>query len=524
MPTFSYRARDAQGNLVQGTLESLDRASAIQAIEQKRCVPVKIEPLALSGTATSPTSQPPTAKASSPSRRTDKRENQTNATPSLGSNSTTHSKPVGTTELAAATSSQRLSHGQRLFFTEQLAYLLSAGMTLDEALGVLVRRLKQVDLQKLTKALHQGLLEGRSFSQTLRVFPRIFSPLYTNLVMAGEASGALEDILTRLVSHLTNMKKMRDTVSQALIYPAFLVMAGVGLVVIFITVMVPRLQSFFASSNGGPVLPLPTRMLIAANDLIVAYWWAAAAAVMLGILIFKLATRSAEGLMRWDRFRLSIPAYGSVVRFQFYAQFARTLGTLLQNGVTLLRAIELLEDMSGNTYLKARMAEARASLVDGSSLSNALSKHKIFPELFVDMMAVGEQSGKFAETMQMIATVYERELDQRVKAATAVIPPIIIIVIAVLVGAVVYGIISAVFSVTSGLQHSARLSVLLCLSAGLLYVQAISPCLQVYNLTPTIPDILRVVRIIYKYVHNVTSIRPISRDQRIPIIWKGELK
>ena len=128
------------------------------------------------------------------------------------------------------------------------------------------------------------------------------------------------------------------------------------------------------------------------------------------------------------------------------------MGTLLQNGVTLLRTMELLEDMSGNTFLRARMAETRAALIDGSSLSNALSRQEIFPELYVDMMAVGEQSGRFAETMQMVADVYERELDQRIKVATAIIPPIIIVIIAGLVGAVVFSIISAVFSVSANLS------------------------------------------------------------------------
>ena len=149
--------------------------------------------------------------------------------------------------------------------------------------------------------------------------------------------------------------------------------------------------------------------------------------------------------------RLAIPGFGAVVKHQFYAQFARTMGTLLQNGVTLLKSMELLEDMSGNTFLKARMYAARTALVDGSSLSAALGKQGIFPELFLDMMAVGETSGRFAETMQMTADVYERELDARVKIATAIIPLIIIVAIAVVVGAVVFGIISAVFSVTSAL-------------------------------------------------------------------------
>jgi type II secretory pathway component PulF len=305
-------------------------------------------------------------------------------------------------------------------------------------------------LQRLTRSLHQGLVDGRSFSQALRDFPRIFSPLYVNLVLAGEASGALTDILTRLVKHLTNMKVLRDRVSQALVYPAFLAIAGAGLIIIFITVMVPQLQTFFSNTNGGS-LPLPTQMLIEANYLVVHYWWLAATIAGLGYAMFKVATRSVEGRMNWDRLRLSLPGIGSVVKHQFYAQFARTMGTLLQNGVTLLKSMELLEDMSGNTYLKARMYDARTALVDGSSLSVALGKQQIFPELFLDMMAVGETSGRFAETMQMTADVYERELDARVKIATAIIPPIIIVAIAVVVGAVVFGIISAVFSVTSAL-------------------------------------------------------------------------
>ena len=344
-----------------------------------------------------------------------------------------------------------ISHGQRLFFTEQLAYLLSAGMTLDEALGVLVKRLKQPALQRLTSALHQGLIEGRSFSQALREYPRIFSPLYVNLVMAGEASGALSDILARLVKHLSSMKALRDRVMQALIYPAFLVLAGVGLIIIFITVMVPQLTTFFSSTSGG-TLPLPTRMLISANHLIVQYWWLALGFCALVFAAFKTVTRSPAGRMTWDRLRLAVPGFGAVLSYQFFAQFARTMGTLLQNGVTLLRTMELLEDMSGNTFLRARMAETRAALIDGASLSGALTRQSIFPELYVDMMAVGEQSGRFSETMQMIADVYERELDQRIKVATAIIPPIIIVIIAMLVGAVVFSIISAVFSVSANLS------------------------------------------------------------------------
>ena len=438
MPRFNYRARDAQGQPVQGSVEANDRSGAILAIEQRRCVPIKIE--AAGGETV--------ARASGTGGA---------LTPALAGGGGSVGAEASAARTAAAPvpapkpGTISISHTQRLFFTEQLAYLLSAGMTLDEALGVLVKRLKQPALQRLTTALHQGLIEGRSFSQTLREYPKIFSPLYVNLVMAGEASGALSDILSRLVKHLSSMKALRDRVLQALIYPAFLVLAGVGLIIIFITVMVPQLNTFFSSTSGGN-LPLPTRVLISANHVIVQYWWLAVGAGALAFAVFKALTRSPAGRMSWDRFRLAIPAFGAVLSYQFFAQFARTMGTLLQNGVTLLRTMELLEDMSGNSFLRVRMAETRAALIDGSSLSGALSRQAIFPELYVDMMAVGEQSGRFSETMQMIADVYERELDARIKIATAIIPPIIIVMIAVLVGAVVFSIISAVFSVSSNLS------------------------------------------------------------------------
>ena len=439
MPRFNYRARDAQGQLVQGTVEANDRAGAILAVEQRRCVPIKIE--AASGEIGAAATKVGGFGGAGLS-------------PAMaGAVSTASRSPAPVAEVpvvVAPSKNLSISHGQRLFFTEQLAYLLSAGMTLDEALGVLVKRLKQPALQRLTAALHQGLIEGRSFSQALREYPKIFSPLYVNLVMAGEASGALSDILSRLVKHLTSMKVLRDRVMQALIYPAFLVLAGVGLIIVFITVMVPQLNTFFSNTSGGN-LPLPTRILIASNHLIVQYWWLAVALGFALFALFKMLTRSPAGRLSWDRFRLAIPAFGAVLSYQFFAQFARTMGTLLQNGVTLLRTMELLEDMSGNMFLKARMAETRAALIDGSSLSNALARQAVFPELYVDMMAVGEQSGRFAETMQMVADVYERELDQRIKVATAIIPPIIIVMIAMLVGAVVFSIISAVFSVSANL-------------------------------------------------------------------------
>ncbi len=412
MPEFSYRARNAQGGLVEGVLNVADRSMAIRQIEQQHCIPIRIE-----------------ATAAGP-RMVD-------------------GKPV---EAAAAAPTQNLkiAHGQLLVFTEQLGHLLQAGMTLDESLGVLEKRLKHPRVQQMTHALHQALIDGRSFSQALRDFPRIFSPLYVNMVGAGEASGALPDILTRVVGHLMQEKHLRDRVQQALIYPAFLALAGSVLIVIFITFMVPQLTAFMSQTGGS--LPIATRVLLAANRLITGYWWLFLLLGFACVTGFRVFVRSAEGRMTWDRIRLLLPGYGRIKRHQYYAQFSRTLGTLMENGIPLLKALDLVTEIAGNKYLEARLRVVRRAIIDGANLSSALAAEQLFPELFTDMMAVGEQTGHFAKTMQTIADVYERELNRTVEIISALIPPVIIILIAIVVGLVVYSILSAVFEMTHSLQ------------------------------------------------------------------------
>ena len=417
MPQFSYRARDAQGALVEGVLDCADRTIAIRQIEQKRCIPIKIE--IIDGKP-----HPTQTAAAAPK--------------------------VKTAPAAMATQSLKIPHSQLLIFTEQLAHLLHAGMTLDEGLSILEKRLKHPRVQQMTRHLHQALIDGRSFSQALREMPRIFPPLFVNLVGAGEASGALPEILHRLVKHLMQAKNLRDRVQQALIYPAFLAVAGAALITIFITYMVPQLTGFMSQIGGS--LPLPTRILMDLNHAIVTYWWLAAL-IAVGISVgFRAFVRTDEGRITWDRFRLKIPGYGRVIRYRYYAQFSRTLGTLMQNGIPLLRSLDLVSEIAGNRYLELKLIEARRAVVDGATLSAALSSQRIFPELFTDMMAVGEQTGRFGETMQTIADVYERELDKNVAIISQLIPPVIIVIIALVVGLVVYSILSAVFEATHSLQ------------------------------------------------------------------------
>jgi len=428
MPEFAYKARNAQGGLVEGVVNCPDRSVAIREIEQQNCIPIRIEPVGVS-----PITAPlATARSFIPKVFT-----------------------RGASDLGDfSPRSLKIPHSQLLVFTEQLAHLLQAGMTLDEGLFVLEKRLRHPRVQKMTRTLHQALVDGRSFSQALREFPRIFPPLYVNLVAAGEASGALPEILMRLVNHLTQAKNLRDRVQQALIYPAFLAVAGAGLITVFITFMVPQLTQFM-SQNGG-ALPLPTRILMQVHHLITTYWWFLLLFGIAAIALWRAFVRTDEGRTAWDQLRLNIPGYGRVIRHRYYAQFSRTLGTLTENGIPLLRSLDLISEIADNRYIEKKLAEVRRAVVDGAHLSAALAAQNLFPDLLTDMMAVGEQTGHFAQTMMTIADVYERELDRTVTITSSLIAPVIIIIIAIVVGFVVYSILSAVFEMTHSLQFRTR--------------------------------------------------------------------
>jgi len=411
MPAFTYIARKSDGSRIQGSLDARDRRAAIARVEEEFGVPIQIDEGLIDK---SPRSSHAVAREK------------------------TRSVPLA----------------QTFLFTEQLAHLLSAGMTLDEALGILVQRLEQPGLKTLVRELHQALIDGRSLSQAMRDYPKIFSPLYVNMVAAGEASGALPHILRRLVIHLGEIKALRERVQQALLYPAFIAASGIALIIIFMTVMVPQLTKFLATT--GQALPIATRLLINSNHIVTHYWWVAVLAAVGAYAIWKISTRAPTARRAWDCFVWNFPALGRIPRYRFYTQFARTLATLSENGVPLLKALELLEGITGNRWVGAQMEQARHRVTDGVALSAALRASTLFPLLFLDMLAVGEQTGRFAETVAIIADVHERELDKQVQFISTLVPLVIIIIVALLVGLMVYAILSAVFGLTSGLQGRFR--------------------------------------------------------------------
>jgi type II secretory pathway component PulF len=454
MPEFRYTARDAQGQLVEGVVTANDRSGAITQVEGKRFVPIRIQPAGEREAKSAVTTAvaPPPDKGPGPAMREASRSKSDKADTARADRPLAKTAAALTKATASpAGAGMTLTHSQQYLFSEQLAHLLSAGMTLDESLGVLVKRLKHPKLRTLSQSLHQSLVDGSSLSQAMRQFPRIFSPLYVNMVSAGEASGSLPTILRRLTIHIGDVKALRDRVQQALLYPSVLVVVGIVLIMVFMNWMVPQLTNFFKDTNAK--LPAATKVLIDINDFVTAYWWLVLAIGVGAFVLFRVFIATPAGRLAWHRFKWNVPVFSHVPRYRLYAQFARTLGTLTANGVTLLRALELLDDIAGNEYIRGKMTEVRAAVVDGATLSGALSTQRIFPEMFVDMMSVGEQTGKFPDTMSLIADVYERELDKQVQFISTLIPPIIMVMIAAVIGTVIYGILVAVFNLTGGMHR-----------------------------------------------------------------------
>ncbi|EDY17427.1 type II secretion system protein [Chthoniobacter flavus Ellin428] len=325
MPEFFYRARNFDGKVIDGSVTTTTRAAAIAMVEALGAVPISIKaegaaaPASAKKAAATTTAPPPAKPAASPKAAPPGK-------PAAGSPANSAGKALPKTtwspsalrgkdaaqQTPTLSSRDGLSFSHQHLFTEQLAHLLGAGLTLDESLNVLAQRLRQPRLRGLSSTLHRALIDGRSLSQALAEFPRIFTPLYVNLVSAGEASGALPKILMRLSEHLSALQDLRDKVRGALLYPAVLIVAGIGLVVAFMTVMVPKLTTFFHGT--GQTLPGPTQMLISINYVIVHYWWAAPLA---GALIFagqRAFTQNPEGRLAWDALMWGLPLASRITR------------------------------------------------------------------------------------------------------------------------------------------------------------------------------------------------------------------
>lgn len=316
--------------------------------------------------------------------------------------------------------------------TRQLATLVRAGVPLVDSIGALTEQVEKEGLVRVLTAVRESVNEGTSFARSLGAHPKVFSPLYVNMVAAGEASGTLETVLERLADFMENQARLKGKVMAALAYPAVMVVIGAVLVSFLMIAVVPKVTSIF--DNLGQALPWYTQLLIFISSAIAGYWWLLLLVAGGSVWWLRRWKNTPSGRMRWDQLQLVLPIFGKINLLVSVARFARTLSTLLSSGVQLLQAMEIGRHVLENAKLEAVIAEAIGSIREGESIAEPLKRSGAFPPMVTHMIAVGERSGQLEQMLENVSRAYEADVETRVAALTSLLEPLMIVALGGAVG------------------------------------------------------------------------------------------
>jgi general secretion pathway protein F len=334
-------------------------------------------------------------------------------------------------------------------FTRQIATLLKASIPLADSLGALVDQVQNVRLKAPLSEVRTAVNEGSSFADALSKHPKLFDELFVSMVRAGEVAGNLDEVLTRLADFLEGSQKLKSKVQSAMVYP--LVMVGVGTIIMAVLMVkvIPNITSMF--KQQGKTLPINTRLLIASSDFFRDWWWAMGVGLVAAFLLFMNWKRSKDGRHVYDAFVLRLPVVGELSRIVNVSRFARTLGTMLQSGVPMLRALDTAKQIVGNVLIQQAVEDAKRAVTEGESLAQTLKKSGQFPATMIHMVAVGEKAGQLEQMLERVAITYESEVDTKLSRMTALLEPLML---AVMGGAVAF----IVFSILQPIMDLGQLS------------------------------------------------------------------
>lgn len=327
--------------------------------------------------------------------------------------------------------------------TRQLATLLVAGLPLVDALGVLMDQMDKKPIKNLLADIREGIKGGVSYSAVLERYPRDFSPIYVHMVRAGEASGALDQILFRLAEFLEKQLALRSKVTNAIMYPAIMLVIGTVILFFLITFVVPKITAVFAHSKQA--LPWPTIALMEISHFCADYWMVLLGLCLAGIWGIRRALRTETGRAMADRLVLKVPLIGQVARMVSISRLSSTLATMLSSGVQLLDALDVAKRVMNNRILEQAVEEARENIREGETIAEPLKRSGEFPPLVTHMIAVGEKSGEMEEMLRRISQIYDGEVDRVITRFTSLLEPIMIVVMGVIVLFIVVAILLPIF-------------------------------------------------------------------------------
>ncbi len=335
---------------------------------------------------------------------------------------------------------QRIKVEDIALMTRQLASLLNAGITLVDALGALADQLEHPKLRSAITEIRGKVIEGEKLSNTMLRFPKIFNALYVNMVNAGEASGTLEQVLSRIADITESQARLQKKIVGALTYPAIMGVMGIGMMILMVTVVVPKITDMLLDMDIP--LPLPTRFLIGLTNFIFAWWWLVLLVIGLTMYGVRRWLATAKGREQCDLYKLKMPLFGKLTQLAAVAGFTRTLATLLAGGVQMLAAMDIVRNIVSNVVLKRVIEETRDAVKEGSSLAEPLKRSGHFPTLATHMISIGEKTGELEKMLERVANTYETQVDNAVSTLIGLLEPLMLVVMG---GMVVFIVVSVMY-------------------------------------------------------------------------------
>ncbi|MEX2382801.1 MAG: type II secretion system F family protein [Opitutales bacterium] len=424
MSRFQYTARNASGEQVKGSIEAPSRKHAIKLIHLRSLTPVLIQDSAAGSSGSKPAKA---AKAVNGKKHEKAPERETSS-------------------VSVSTNTSRLSSAHRLPFLRSLSELVTSGMPVGDAIRLLSIRIKDKSLKKIAVFLWENVSAGQSVSEAMAQLPHVFDRSTIHLVQAGEATGSLKEILHRLVHYFEERKELQNKVNTALAYPIFILCVAVGVLFFALFYLFPRMETLFTSLGG--TLPLSTQILIGSADFLLTYGiFFLVAIILFGIGIWQWA-QTEKGRMKLDEWILRVPILGKFFLINDILGVSQTLSALMENGITTTEALRMTENVIQNHHFRESFSGARLMVTEGTSISGALQTTGYMPDLVLDMLEVGENTGNIVSSLKEITRLYQKRIAQQLQLFTSILSIGVLLFAVVFVGFIALAIFTAVFQLS----------------------------------------------------------------------------
>ena len=404
MAQFQYRAVDPQGKVVEGTIEAAEVPAVVSRLHDRGLIPINIASGEVSRTRAPRVALP--------------------AMPVMGR--------------------RRVKGRDLLVMTQELSALVSSGLPLDRSLATLAELTDNAELKRILTEVLQAVQGGKSLAEALGQH-RAFPTLYVNMIRAGEIGGFLELVLQRLAEYLERGQELRDEVRSALTYPILLTGAMGASMLVLLLYVLPKFSALF--TDMGRALPLQARVVIGLSDILRGYWWLGIGLIGIAFGAVRYSIRTPRGRYGWDGWKLRLVLVGPLLRKMEVASLARTLGTLLKSGVPMLQALGIVKEVAGNLVISRAIGEVEVGVREGAGIADPLARSGVFPQLAVQMIAVGEETGRLDEMLVRIAEHFDREVRVKIQQFTRLLEPVLILVMGLGIGFIVISMLTAIFSV-----------------------------------------------------------------------------